>query len=71
MERKVMRLKLITSSVIPRDFSNCSFLVETGYWVPGAPGPLVWGDLLGKLETEQRKYQETFPTKLNVTDRDP
>ena len=50
---------------------NYFILVETGYWVPGSPGPLVWGDLLGKLETEQKKYQETFPIKLNITARDP
>lgn len=52
-------------------FKPFSLLVETGYWVPGSPGPLVWGDLLGKLETEQKKYQEAFPIKLNITARDP
>ena len=46
------------------------FVVSTGYWVPGRPGPLVWGDLAGKLEEEQDKYLKMFPTKLNVTSRE-
>jgi len=27
--------------------------VETGYWVPGAPGPLVWGDMAGQLKLKK------------------
>jgi len=29
--------------------------VETGYWVPGAPGPLVWGDMAGQLKLKKMK----------------
>ena len=45
--------------------------VELGYWVPGRPGPLVWGDLEGKLEKVQTQHIKMFPQKLNVTSRDP
>ena len=45
--------------------------VELGYWVPGRPGPLVWGDLEGKLEKVQNQHIKMFPQKLNVTSRDP
>ena len=45
--------------------------MELGYWVPGRPGPLVWGDLVGKLEKVQNQHIKMFPQKLNVTARDP
>ena len=45
--------------------------MELGYWVPGRPGPLVWGDLEGKLEKVQNQHIKMFPQKLNVTARDP
>jgi len=51
--------------------SNQRSGVETGYWVPGAPGPLVWGDLTGKLEEAQKSYLKKYPTKHNITSRDP
>ena len=45
--------------------------MELGYWVPGRPGPVVWGDLEGKLEEVQSKFVKLNPIKLNVTSRDP
>ena len=42
-----------------------------GLAVPGRPGPMVWGDMEGRLEEIQEDYLAASPAKLIVTAREP
>jgi len=44
---------------------------ETRLYVPGRGGPLVWGDMEGRLEKLQSDYIASNPSKLSTSAREP
>ena len=64
-------MALESLTVLNQKILWCLNAIFSGSWVPGRPGPLVWGDLEDKLEGQQNYYLTKHKHKLKITAREP